>query len=261
MICKICSNTSTFLFDKKILGKYNVKYYQCSSCLFVQTEEPFWLEEAYKNAITSLDIGMISRNNYLTPIVYAVANSSFDTRKKYLDFGGGYGILVRLLRDKGLDFYRQDKFCENLFSKNFDVEDLKDKTGFEFVTAFELFEHLPSPYQGIEEMLQYSKTILFSTDLIPDNIDIASWEYLVPEVGQHVALYHYKSLEAMSRKLNLHLYSNKRNIHMLSEKKINPFLFRLLTRFKISWLYNNLFFKHSSLLEKDYQFLKKQIAS
>ena len=94
MVCKICSDESNFLFEKTVLTKYQAKYYQCTNCLFIQTEEPFWLEESYQSAITALDIGLISRNNYYAAIVKAIANHSFNTGNPFLDFGGGYGILL-----------------------------------------------------------------------------------------------------------------------------------------------------------------------
>ena len=58
MTCKICNNPSEKIFDKIILQKYHSNYYQCKNCSFVQTDEPIWLEEAYSNAITTLDIGL-----------------------------------------------------------------------------------------------------------------------------------------------------------------------------------------------------------
>ena len=65
MKCKICGENSPKIFEKKVLVKYEVSYHQCSNCQFVQTEESFWLDEAYKSAITSLDIGILLRNTFL----------------------------------------------------------------------------------------------------------------------------------------------------------------------------------------------------
>jgi len=39
-------------------------------------------------------------------------------------------VYVRLMRDEGYNFYRQDVYCENIFAKSFDVEDLKEKKFF-----------------------------------------------------------------------------------------------------------------------------------
>ncbi len=259
MICKVCSGESNFLFEKTVLTKYQAKYYQCINCLFMQTEEPFWLEESYQSAITTLDIGLISRNNYYATIIKAIANHSFNLENPFLDFGGGYGIFVRLMRDSGLRFYRMDKYCDNLFAKGFDITDTNYKE-FEAVTAFEVFEHLPFPLEGINEMLSFSKTIIFSTELIPKMDDVSEWSYLVPEVGQHVSLYHIKTLEALSAKLHLNLYSNGHNLHILTDKKMNNFIFRLFSMYKVSKIYNLLLSESRSLLESDYQSLKRDLS-
>jgi hypothetical protein len=97
-----------------MLGKYEAKYYQCSDCQFIQTEEPFWLEEAYKDAITKLDIGLVYRNENITPIISTIIQLLFSKSKRFIDYGGGYGLFVRMMRDRGFDFYRQDIYCENL---------------------------------------------------------------------------------------------------------------------------------------------------
>jgi len=41
MNCKIYNHKAKNIFTSKILNKYNVKYYYCNHCDFLQTEEPF----------------------------------------------------------------------------------------------------------------------------------------------------------------------------------------------------------------------------
>lgn len=258
MKCKICNHTSDYLFNKKVLNKYDVKYYRCGNCFFIQTEEPYWITESYTSAITSLDIGLVHRNLNLTRVTLGIILKYFNPENKFLDFGGGFGLFVRMMRDSGINFYRQDKYCENLFAKHFDIEDLDAKDNFELLTAFELFEHLQTPLQGLEEMISFSRNIIFSTELSP-NKNISDWWYLVPEVGQHVAFYHYKSLLEIGKKYNLHVYSNMSNIHMFSEKKINPWVFKQLCRPKISAVYSYLFSSENSLLQKDFDQLRNQL--
>ena len=66
MQCKICENKSNFFAEAKILFKYKIKYFLCSNCGFIQTEEPYWLEEAYRDAIKFSDVGLLKRNFELT---------------------------------------------------------------------------------------------------------------------------------------------------------------------------------------------------
>ena len=123
MNCKICGQETKQLFSKKVLGTYDVSYYQCPNCCFIQTDEPYWLNEAYSNAITATDIGLINRNVYFSEITTAMLRlCGFDSAKKYLDYGGGYGIYVRMMRDKGFNFYWSDEYCENLYAKKFSAD-------------------------------------------------------------------------------------------------------------------------------------------
>ena len=66
MKCKICTQTTKQIFTAKILNKYDIKYYHCEYCGFLQTEEPYWLDEAYKDPITLTDTGYLQRNILLS---------------------------------------------------------------------------------------------------------------------------------------------------------------------------------------------------
>lgn len=68
MKCKICSAESSFFAEGKVLNKYTIKYYKCKICDFLQTEEPYWLEESYKDAINRSDVGYVYRNIKLAEI-------------------------------------------------------------------------------------------------------------------------------------------------------------------------------------------------
>ncbi|HEY9047939.1 MAG TPA: class I SAM-dependent methyltransferase [Ohtaekwangia sp.] len=261
MTCHICSNESPPLFSKLLLGKYNVDYFKCSNCEFIQTEKPYWLQEAYQNSITALDIGLVYRNQYLSTVAQALITRFFNPGKKFLDFGGGYGLFVRMMRDRGFDFYRQDKYCENLFAKNFDISDLPEESkSFELVTSFELFEHLENPMNEIQKMLSTGNSILFSTEVQPTQGDISSWEYLAPETGQHIALYSVKTLQTIARKFKLNIYTNSFNIHLLTPLSLSTGVFKILARPKIAFVYNLFRSNRQSLLEQDYSFIKQKLS-
>ncbi len=260
MKCKICNNESLEIFTALVLSKYKVKYYKCTNCSFIQTENPYWLNESYNSAITKLDIGLIQRNIELSKKTVLIIKCFFKPNKSFLDFAGGYGMLTRLMRDNGFKFYRQDKYCENLFSDSFDIKDIDINT-FELLTSFEVFEHLENPLNDIDEMLAYSDNILFSTWLQP-NIEIKpeNWWYISPEIGQHIAIYHINTLKYIAKKKELFLYTNSKNLHMLTKKKINPYLFKLLTNNKISnFLSYILPSSKKSLNNEDYYYLKNKL--
>src|SRR5262249_39177480 len=120
MICHICSELADPFAKAKLLGKYDIQYFQCKSCGFVQTERPYWLGEVYSSAINNSDIGLISRNISFARSTRAVILAFFNSDARFMDYGGGYGLFVRMMRDLGIDFYWSDKFCENLFAKGFE---------------------------------------------------------------------------------------------------------------------------------------------
>ncbi|MGL5508702.1 MAG: hypothetical protein ACRDB1_03735, partial [Microcoleaceae cyanobacterium] len=68
MKCHICQSESPWFFQTKVLNKYDVNYWQCNYCQFVQTDSPYWLDEVYSRAITRSDDGLIFRNLMLAQI-------------------------------------------------------------------------------------------------------------------------------------------------------------------------------------------------
>lgn len=223
MICKICGSQSDHFAVKKVLHKYDVEYYQCTRCSFIQTQDPYWLPESYKSAITDLDIGLVYRNEWLAPIVATIIDRFFNNKSKFIDYGGGYGLFVRMMRDRGFDFYRLDKYCENLFAKHFDFEDLlpQHQNRFELLCAFEVFEHLQNPLEEIDRMISLSDHILFTTELQPlKREELHSWWYFTPETGQHISLYSRDSLNEIASNFNLHVVSHN-NLHLLSKKRLS----------------------------------------
>ncbi|MFD2247691.1 methyltransferase domain-containing protein [Pontibacter ruber] len=260
MNCKICKAEVKKAFRAKVLHKHDVQYFTCTNCGFYQTEKPYWLPEAYSNAITSLDIGLLYRNELFKPIVASMIRSFFDSKARFIDYGGGYGVLVRMLRDIGFDFYRHDTYCDNIFAKNFDVNDLSINQRFEVLTAFEVFEHLENPMQEVEKMLVFSDNILFSTELVPTNqsINPNTWWYLAPETGQHIAFYTKASLQKMADYFSMNFYTNGSTLHLLTRKKISPLLFRLLCYHKISLLVKGIT-SGKSLLQTDFLNIKHKL--
>ncbi|PBQ33851.1 hypothetical protein CNR22_19375 [Sphingobacteriaceae bacterium] len=270
--CKICNSTTDKFYSTTVLQKYEADYYKCSSCGFIQTSEPVWIKEAYSSAITSLDIGLIQRNLELKVQVANIIDRVFADSTVMIDYGGGYGLFVRMMRDLGYNFYRQDIYCENLFAKCFDLEDLPAKTKFDLLTTFEVFEHLINPVEEIAKMLTLSETLIFSTVLAPDTTaDFKTWWYVSPLTGQHVAFYSFRTLEFLAKKFNKQLYSNGVNLHILTAKVIDKTtLDAVFSGEKKSFsekLIRRIFnkpvqeAKKQSLLPQDYAFIEKKLLS
>lgn len=252
MNCKICGSMSHYFANGKIINKYSIKYYQCGHCGFTQTEEPYWIEEAYSQAINDSDIGIIRRNIINAIVSKAIIFAFFDPNARFVDYGGGYGMFVRLMRDYGFAFYRVDKYCQNLFAKGFDLED-PVRAPLELLTAFEVFEHFPNPSAKIDELLKISSSIFLRTELIPiANPKPEECWYYGLEHGQHLSLYTLQSLRYLANLHGLNLYTNKRNFHLLTKKKIPELFFRLFCRHQISSVFN-FFNRRTSLIPQDFK--------
>lgn len=259
MICHICSNSTTLMGRALVLGKHDVQYFRCNNCGFIQTEKPYWLVESYSNAITRTDLGLVNRNIVLSGITKSVILTLYNSDAKFVDYGGGYGLFVRLMRDNGFNFYLFDKYCQNLLAQGFDVDENFTKDGrncCELLTAFEVFEHLVHPLEEIEQMLHFARSILFSTLIVPSPTPkLEDWWYFGLEHGQHVALYSRKSLSILAQKHKLYLYSNGSSLHLLTEKRIPTFIFRLVARSGTSRALDLLLgrkLRRKSLLSDDY---------
>lgn len=254
MICKICKKESRKAFEGTVLGKYPVEYFLCGHCGFLQVGNPSWLQEAYANPINVSDVGYVSRNVYLSKKTLVLFAALFGIKKKFLDYAAGYGILVRLMRDYGLDFYWDDPYTQNLFAQGFEYKDQNIAA----MTCFECFEHLEDPILEIEKMLNISDSIFFSTLLLPSGSTPpppGEWNYYGLDHGQHIAFYSIKTLRYIADKYNLHLYSDGANLHLLTKKNIAPLYFRmllLLTKFQVDLVLRKLL---TSKMEEDYHIM------
>lgn len=236
MKCNVCGQDNNEFFNAKVLNKYDIAYFHCSKCGFLQTEQPYWLEEAYRNSINVSDTGIMARNIAFSKIAAIIIFNFYDKGKKFLDFAGGYGIFTRMMRDIGYDFYWKDRYTTNLVARGFEYQ---ENQKIELLTSFESFEHFCEPMNEIQNMLKISKNVLFSLTLLPDEIpEPENWWYYGLEHGQHISFYSRKTLEYIAKKNKLNLYTNNSGIHLLTEKKMNNKYFNILVKLTNFGLYH-----------------------
>jgi hypothetical protein len=248
--CKICGSFSKGFGEVSVLERYIVTYFRCERCGFVQTEDPYWLDEAYASALIAADVGAVRRNMQLAETTQAIIQHLFDPGGRFLDYGGGYGLFVRLMRDRGLDFRWRDRYAANLYSMGFEPE--AGNEGFELVTAFEVLEHLVDPVADVGEMLLRGDSLLFSTELLPSwSPRPGEWWYYAPFGGQHVAIYTRASLEALGERFGARLASDGRSTHLLSRRPVSEAAFRLLSKLRVARIVNVLR-RRSSLIPADH---------
>lgn len=250
MICKICGHHSTLQFTARVLNKYDVAYFHCSQCGFLQTEEPYWLSEAYSESITVSDTGILQRNQLFAELVPILLMTNFRSTGTFVDYAGGYGIFTRLMRDIGFDFLWTDPMTKNLIARGFEYTETSGPV--EALTSFETFEHLVDPLKDIESMLKISRNIIFSTQLLPEPVPApGEWWYYVLEHGQHVSFYSKKTLEFIARKYSLNFYSFG-SFHVFTEKKVNMTMMKFLFRFRKFGIRKHLLRSLSGRTESDF---------
>ncbi len=230
MNCKICQNISAKKFTARVLNKYDVDYFYCSTCGFLQTEEPYWLKEAYSDSITLSDTGILERNQLFAKNVSLLLATSFSIEGNYVDYAGGYGIFTRLMRDIGFNFYWKDPYTKNLVARGFEYSNTLSPI--EAITTFEAFEHFVHPIEELEKMLAITKNIIFSTQILPETVPHPDhWWYYVLAHGQHVSLYSKKTLEFIAQKYSLNFYCFD-SFHVLTTKKLNEAYLKFIFRFQ-----------------------------
>lgn len=235
MQCPICANLGKAVFQGKIMQKYDIQYYQCDKCGFLYTEKPYWIEEAYEDSITNVDTGIMQRTIDNVLVTNVLVHSFYNKKANFLDYGGGYGIFTRMMRDLGYNWLWYDKYSENLVARGFEYESSKC---IELISAFELFEHFEKPLEELKRLFSISKSILFSTLIYDENLKYKSfddWWYYVPETGQHISFYSKYTLEYLAKKYGVYYYMINNGLHLFTDKRLNRFTLKLMCNSKLQY--------------------------
>lgn len=228
--CRICAATARRVFTQQVLNR-PVDYYECARCGYLQTQSPNWLDQAYSRAINDVDTGIMVRNQLNVGRVVMTLLAFDQLQGRVVDHAGGYGILVRMLRDVGVNAFWRDKYCENVLARGFE----DDGERIDLLTAFEVFEHLVDPLAELRLMLDEAAVVLLSTELIHSLATPSpDWWYLGPEHGQHIGFFRAATLRLMADRLGCHHASDGRSVHLFSRKPV-PAAWRPLVRVQRLW--------------------------
>jgi hypothetical protein len=186
------------IFTARLLGKHEVQFFRCKETGFIQTEKPYWLEEAYKSPMNLCDTGVLTRNAYFSGVLRAFFGSFFTSGDRFLDYAGGYGVLMRMMRDMGFDYFWWDPYTQNVVARGF--EGRGDWAPYAAVSAIEVFEHLSQPREDVRKILDFAPNVLMSTVLVPEPWpQPGAWWYYGLDHGQHVSFYTVAALDYISR--------------------------------------------------------------
>lgn len=203
--CRLCGGATQLAFRKQVLGQHQVAYFRCAQCGSLQTEAPYWMDQAYATGAERYDTGKASRtlgNFLLLPQLLQILQVS--PSDIAVDFGGGTGLFARLMRDAGYNFFTHDKFGSSEFMGSFTWDQLDRPCN--LITLFEVAEHFVNPAQEWNRLVACDpQWILGSTGLYAGQSE--DWDYLSAESGQHVFFYSPESMALIARHTGRHYYN------------------------------------------------------
>lgn len=215
--CPICFKKAPVLFfcdlnktygGINILGvsNKNIHYATCHSCNFSFAVEMYgWKVNDFKKYIYNDEYIKVDpdytivRPMRMFDVLTKERFVNFPTTYKHLDYGGGSGVLSKLLREKGWNSRSYDLFVDG-------KEDLKKIGKFDLITTYEVFEHVSNVNElicNLKSLLNTNGIIHFTT-LTSDGYLSADWWYAAPRNG-HISLFSRKSLKILANKFNLKL--------------------------------------------------------
>jgi hypothetical protein len=216
--CRLCGSAAEFRFTKPILlGSRECHYFQCSGCGALQTETPTWLDKSYGPDFHMLGIGSANRSVWSQALVHYLA-TVLGIRGPILDFGGGCGLLCRLLRDLGYDGRLHDRFTQNVFAEGFEGE---LGPGLGAIVSFEVFEHFANPAEDVGALLSCGPDFLIvGTDKYlgqgPD------WYYLFPHHGQHVFFWSLGAHRWIAKQHGYQVVTCGQKVTVYSKRRVGP---------------------------------------
>lgn len=226
--CKVCQGASPLFgvvdFHKSCeeargrrlaLSGCPVYYRRCQQCGFTFTETfDGWSREDFQRRIYNAEYILVdpdyaesrpSGNARLVAESFAGARETI----RILDYGGGAGLLAKLLRAEGFDAETYDPFSEL---------DRVPEGYFDLITCFEVMEHVPRPRdtaRTMEGLLKEDSAILFSTLVQPEEFahNGLGWWYAAPRNG-HISLYSTAALALLFKPLGMKVASFNAALHM-----------------------------------------------
>lgn len=240
--CRLCGGAVELAFRKVVLGRHRVTFFRCLSCGSLQTEQPYWLAEAYQSALAGSDTGAVYRSLTCQAAVVTVARA-LRLQGAFLDYGGGAGLLCRLLRDCGFDAYTSDKYAEPVYAQAFSVDPERlSSRPVALISAVEVLEHCAEPAAEIGRLFAAHPRALLATT-VPYSGQAEDWWYLGANAGQHVFFYSPKALKLLAERHGyhylgvdcFHLYSTTA-LSILQRAALRTGLSKLGLRARAVWL-------------------------
>ena len=218
---KSCAEQKGFFLK---LSGVPIYYYLCEGCGFCFAPEiAAWgleefAEKIYNDGYKDVDPDYLMKRPHANHDGLVAMFGAHKDKIRHLDYGGGEGLLSKMLCNSGWNSASYDPFV------NKDVK-VREMGQFNFITVFEVFEHVPDPHallSDLKALLEPGGVFFFSTLLsdsfIQKNQRLNFW-YASPRNG-HISLFSRKSLEMIMRKYEFNLFSVNNVFHYLWTGKV-----------------------------------------
>ena len=198
----------------------DIPYYRCQSCGYLFTNAmDDWSDDDFKN--------LIYNDEYIKtdpPFTYDRPKGNADLLDKIfgknkgvltmLDYGGGNGLMAKMLKNKGFSAKSYDPFHDN--------PNIQKGRRYHLVTAFEVVEHVPNQKKLFADMLGFigDTGVLFFSTLLQNNDfaeDGINWWYICPRNG-HVGFHTPQSLKAVVEPLGYKYFKLTDDLHMVCKQ-------------------------------------------
>ena len=226
--CKICGAAAT-LFDvcdfatychrpaggAETLSGIAVYYYRCVKCGFMFTPlTDDWSAEDFRSRIynedyVKYDPGYADERPRSNASMLTGLFGQNRRSISLLDFGGGNGATVELLRSGGF----VNALCYDPIAR---PNDPLPTQQFDLVTCFEVLEHANDPMNVVRQLATLtSGMVLFSTLVQPADIETQKlrWWYAAPRNG-HISLFSRQALTLAWQSVGMTLGSFNDNLHV-----------------------------------------------
>jgi len=153
---------------------------------------------AYGQDAESFDTGKATRvlTTFLRlPTLLSILG--LDSGSRIVDWGGGGGLLTRLMRDVGYDYLCYDEYRNPEYSAGFQWN-AQSTTTANAITLFEVAEHFNSPWNEWARLFSLAPRVVVGTTGIYTGQG-SDWPYLSPENGQHLFFYSRRALQWLAR--------------------------------------------------------------
>lgn len=220
--CRLCGGRAVHRFSKQVLKKHAVSYFECGACGSLQTETPYWLGEAYNSNLAEIDTGAAQRN--LNSMAATLAVCKLFSLRNAVDFGGGDGLLCRLLRDHRINCFVQDRYARTTYAQGFTEPDFQKP---DLRLSFEVFEHFSEPRTDLAAIFHDEPDSVFGSTVNYAGQG-AEWDYLAEQAGQHVFFYSPQALELIGKSRGYDVMLRGAYFLFVRPHRDNPIKFSLL---------------------------------